>query len=73
MGAKIGIGTSTVNTAPEPLVPQALTLVTAIVALLLWVILTFILKTGSGAIHLLLALGATLLVRWIALRNEVRN
>ncbi|MFI5235724.1 MAG: hypothetical protein ACHQXA_08440 [Gemmatimonadales bacterium] len=46
---------------------QALTLVVAIVALAVWVLFAFILKVGNGAIHLLLALGATLLVRWIAL------
>ena len=48
--------------------PQALTLAAAVVALVLWVVFAFILKVGPGAIHLLLALGATLLVRWIALR-----
>lgn len=47
--------------------PQALTLVLAILTLAAWVVLAFILKTGSGAIHLLLAVGVTLLVRWIAL------
>jgi hypothetical protein len=49
-------------------VPQALTLALAVVALTAWVVFAFILKVGSGAIHLLLALGVTLLVRWIALR-----
>lgn len=58
----------TVNTLPEHLVPQALTLAAAVVALVLWVIFAFILKVGPGAVHLLLALGVTLLVRWIALR-----
>lgn len=48
--------------------PQALTLAAAVVALVLWVIFAFILKVGPGAVHLLLALGVTLLVRWIALR-----
>lgn len=46
---------------------HSLTLVGAIVALVLWVTLAFILRVGSGAIHLLLAVGVTLLVRWIAL------
>lgn len=46
---------------------QSLTLVGAVVALILWVTLAFILGVRSGAIHLLLAVGVTLLVRWIAL------
>lgn len=46
-----------------------LTLLAAVVSLVAWVIFAFILKVGSGAIHLLLAVGATLLVRWWALRT----
>lgn len=45
-----------------------LTLLAAVMSLVAWVIFAFILKVGSGAIHLLLAVGATLLVRWWALR-----
>ncbi|MGB7211246.1 MAG: hypothetical protein WBC97_01345 [Gemmatimonadales bacterium] len=45
---------------------RSLTLAGAIVSLALWVTFAFVLKVGSGAIHLLLALGVTLLVRWIA-------
>jgi len=45
-----------------------LTLVVALVSLVAWVVFAFILKVGPGAIHLLLALGASLLVRWWALR-----
>ena len=45
-----------------------LTLLAAVVSLIAWVVFAFILKVGSGAIHLLLAIGATLLVRWWALR-----
>lgn len=45
-----------------------LTLLAAVVSLIAWVVFAFILKVGSGAIHLLLAVGATLLVRWWALR-----
>lgn len=45
-----------------------LTLLVAILSLVAWVIFAFILKVGSGAIHLLLAVGGTLLVRWWALR-----
>ena len=46
-----------------------LTLLAAVAALAGWVVFAFILKVGSGAIHLLLAVGATLLVRWWALRT----
>jgi hypothetical protein len=45
------------------------TLVAALVSLIAWVVFAFILKVGPGAIHLLLAAGATLLVRWWALRT----
>ena len=45
-----------------------LTLLAAVVSLVAWVTFAFILKVGSGAIHLLLAVGGTLLVRWWALR-----
>ncbi|MGH7703532.1 MAG: hypothetical protein ACREMO_10585 [Gemmatimonadales bacterium] len=41
----------------------------ALAALLLWVVFVFILPVPFGAIHLLLGLGATLLVRWWALRG----
>jgi hypothetical protein len=44
------------------------TLVLAIVSLAIWAVLTFGTAMHSGVIHLLLALGATLLVRWWALR-----
>ena len=45
------------------------TLIAALAALALWVIFAFVLPVGVGAIHLLLGLGATLLVRWWALRG----
>ena len=44
------------------------TLLLAVVSLLAWALLTFATTVSSGAIHLLLALGTTLLVRWWALR-----
>ena len=47
---------------------MSLTLLAAIVALAAWVVLVFFTPLTAGAIHLLLALGATLLVRWWALR-----
>ncbi len=45
-----------------------MTLLVALISLVAWAVLTFGVAPHSGAIHLLLALGATLLVRWWALR-----
>lgn len=47
---------------------MSLTLLAAGVSLLAWIALVFFTPVSAGAIHLLLALGATLLVRWWALR-----
>jgi hypothetical protein len=47
---------------------MSLTLVLAVVSLLGWVVLVFFTPVSAGAIHLLLALGSTLVVRWWALR-----
>ncbi|MBA3319584.1 MAG: hypothetical protein H0T50_16045 [Gemmatimonadales bacterium] len=47
---------------------MSLSLVAALVSLLAWIILVFFTPVNAGAIHLLLALGAVLLVRWWALR-----
>jgi len=44
------------------------TLLLAVASLVAWAVLTFGTAVNSGAIHLLLALGTTLLVRWWALR-----
>jgi hypothetical protein len=44
------------------------TLLLAVVSLMAWAMLTFGTTVSSGNIHLLLALGTTLLVRWWALR-----
>ena len=44
------------------------TLLLAIVSLVVWAFLVFGMAVPSGAVHLLLALGTTLLVRWWALR-----
>ena len=44
------------------------TLLLALVSLVAWAVLVFGTTVSSGAIHLLLALGTTLLVRWWALR-----
>jgi hypothetical protein len=47
---------------------MSLTLLAAIVSLIAWVVLVFFSSVNAGAIHLLLALASTLLVRWWALR-----
>jgi hypothetical protein len=47
---------------------MSLTLMVAIVSLVAWVTLVFFTTITAGAIHLLLALSATLVVRWWALR-----
>lgn len=44
------------------------TLALALLSLVLWIIFAFVLPVGIGAIHVLFALGATLLVRWYALK-----
>jgi hypothetical protein len=45
-----------------------MTLLVALGSLLAWAGLTFWVAPPTGVIHLLLALGTTLLVRWWALR-----
>ncbi|MFL5402221.1 MAG: hypothetical protein ACJ8BF_05325 [Gemmatimonadales bacterium] len=45
------------------------TLLIALVALAAWVFLTFVRGPQPGVVHLLLALGTVLLVRWWALRK----
>jgi len=47
---------------------MAPTLLTAVVALLAWVVLVFGRVTTSGVTHLLLAIAAVCFVRWWALR-----
>jgi hypothetical protein len=47
---------------------MSMTLLVAIVSLVAWAVLAFGVGPHTGAIHLLLAVGATLLVRWWALR-----
>jgi hypothetical protein len=44
------------------------TLLLAVISLAVWAVLVFGTAVNSGAVHLLLALGTTLLVRWWALR-----
>ena len=44
------------------------TFLLAIISLTVWAVLVFGTAVHSGTVHLLLALGSTLLVRWWALR-----
>lgn len=43
-------------------------LIGGIVALVIWLFLTFVNPIAIGAVHLLLALGAVLVIRWWALK-----
>ena len=45
------------------------TLLLALGSLILWAVLLFGTSISYGSIHLLLAVGATLVVRWWALRS----
>lgn len=45
-------------------------LVLAVASLVLWYVLAFVVRVQAGAVHLLLAAGAMLAVRWWALRPE---
>ena len=47
---------------------MSLTLLLALVSIVAWAVLAFGVAPHSGVVHLLLALGTTLLVRWWALR-----
>lgn len=47
-----------------------LSLVLALVALALWFVLAFVVRIQAGAVHLLLAAGMILAVRWWALAPE---
>ena len=48
---------------------MSLTLLLALGSLILWAVLLFGTSISNGSIHLLLAVGATLVVRWWALRS----
>jgi hypothetical protein len=45
------------------------TLLLALISLVAWAVLVFRMSPLPGVVHLLLALGTTLLVRWWALRT----
>jgi hypothetical protein len=68
LGFKIGPCYNTVNRQQVEASSMSPTLLLAGVSLVAWAILAFGLAPHSGAVHLLLALGTTLLVRWWALR-----
>ena len=67
---KIGVHPYAVNvTDSSPERPNmSPTLLLAVGSLVLWAVLLFGTSITYGSIHLLLAVGATLLVRWWALR-----
>jgi hypothetical protein len=43
-------------------------LVASVLCLILWTVLTFVRPIGLGIVHILLAVGAVLFVRWYGLR-----
>lgn len=47
-----------------------LLLIGALVLIVAWFVLTFLMPVGLGIVHLLLALGVVLFMRWWALRDE---
>lgn len=49
---------------------MAPTLLGSLACLVLWVLFTFIRPVGLGVVHVLLALGAVLWVRWWGLRTR---
>jgi uncharacterized membrane protein YvlD (DUF360 family) len=50
--------------------PSRIALVLAVAALALWWLFVFVAGVQAGAVHLLLAAGVILAVRWWALRPE---
>ncbi len=48
---------------------MSLTLLVAVVSVVAWIALVFFSSVTAGAVHLLLAVSGTLLVRWWALRG----
>jgi uncharacterized membrane protein len=47
-----------------------LSLLLAVPALIAWAVLTFVVGAPTGWVHVLLAAGVLLLVRWLALRTD---
>ena len=52
---------------------MALTLLGSLLCLALWVLLVFVRPVGLGIVHLLLAAGAVLWVRWWGQRTAVTS
>lgn len=48
---------------------MAVSLLASLCCLALWILLTFVRPVGLGVVHLLLAAGAVLLIRWYVLRG----
>ena len=49
---------------------MSLKLLAAIVSLLLWILVTFIVPVGHGMVHLLLGAGVLLMIRWWGEKSE---
>ncbi len=45
-------------------------LIGAVVLISTWLVLTFVVPVGLGIVHILLALGVVMFIRWWALSNE---
>jgi hypothetical protein len=45
-----------------------LTPLAAVASLVVWFVFTFVMPAGLGIVHVLLALGAVLLIRWWVIR-----
>lgn len=49
--------------------PPPLLLLTALALIAAWILFTFVLPAGLGIVHLLLALGVALVIRWWVVRE----
>lgn len=47
-----------------------LTLLAAVACLVIWFVFTFVVPAGLGVVHVLLALGFVLLIRWWVVRDQ---
>ena len=52
---------------------MAPTLLASLACLVLWIIFVFVRPIGLGIVHLLLAVGAVLWVRWWATRRDANS
>jgi hypothetical protein len=53
--------------------PLTLALLLAVASLVMWAVFVFAVSVTAGPIHLLLAIGVTLLVYWWALHDDGRR